>query len=85
MGKYVFEHERLSCTFYCLTENRNRVLQGTLLRSLGRCSRNATSLPEPVLEHPVGRQDQHRELRYIQCPWVTGRDGARIHTFPDLI
>ena len=25
------------------------------------------------------------ELRCMQCTWVTGRGGARIHPFPDLI
>jgi len=46
------------------------------------CNWNAKSWLEAVIEHLVGRQG---EPRGMQCPWVTGRGGARITPFPDLV
>jgi len=37
------------------------------------------------MEHGVEGRANPGELRCMQCSLVTGRGGARIHPFPDLI
>jgi len=49
------------------------------------CGGNAKSWFEPVIEHLMGRQGQPRGAQVHVMPMMTGRGGARIHLFPDLI
>jgi len=49
-----------------------------------RCSRNAKSWPEPLIEHLVGRQGQPRGAQVCAMK-LSDQKGWRIHPFPDLI
>jgi len=42
-------------------------------------------MPEAVMDHLVKGRANPEKLRCKQDTCVAGRDGARIHPFPDLI
>jgi len=66
---------------FCSTGCQEAYLMFLKLLKDGRCSGNAKSWPEPVIEHLVGRQGQHRSSGACNVlEWLEGGEsGSTLH------